>query len=170
MLSYRLNKAKATAGCETILWRDDAKEVVHEIRSMTQGRGADVCGEAVGFDPDRTLMDKVKALVKVEKGSIKVWEACMSALRRGGIVSVLGVYPTTYDKFPLGQFFGKGIILKGGQASAHKYIDQLWRYMEAGQVKLEDVITHRLPLSEIAHGCKIFHEKHEDCVKVVLTP
>ncbi len=100
-LQYRLEKAKATADCETILW-DNAKDVVEEIRSMTQGRGADVCVEAVGFEPDRSILDKAKAVINFEKGSPKVLEACMSAVRRGGIVSVLGAYPTTYDNFPIG--------------------------------------------------------------------
>ena len=94
----------------------------------------------------------------------------MSAVRRGGIVSVLGVYPTTYDNFPVGQFFDKGIIMKGGQAPAHKHIDKLLSYVKEGKVKLDDIITHRLPLSEIAHGYSIFKKKEEDCVKVVLDP
>jgi len=81
---------------------------------MTKGRGTDVCVEAVGFEPDRNLLDCAKAVVNLEKGSPKVLEACMSAVRRGDIVSVLGVYPTTYHNFPIGQFFDKGIILKGG--------------------------------------------------------
>jgi threonine dehydrogenase-like Zn-dependent dehydrogenase len=169
-LQYRLDKAREAAGSETILWNDGAKEVVEQIRDMTEGRGADVCVEAVGFEPDRNLMDRAKAVINFEKGSPKVLEACMSAVRRGGIVSVLGVYPTTYDNFPIGQFFDKGIILKGGQAPAHKHIDVLLNYVKAGKVKLDDIITHRLPLSEIAHGYSIFKKREEDCVKVVLNP
>src|SRR6476620_10540303 len=167
-LQYRLDKAKATAQCETILWDDGAKDVVEQIRAMTQGRGADVCIDAVGFEPDRNILDRAKAVINFEKGSVKVLEACMSAVRRGGIVSVLGVYPYLYDNFPVGQFFDKGIILKGGQAPAHKYIDTLLDYVAAGKVKLNDVITHRLPLSEIAHGYDIFKNKQDGCVKVVL--
>jgi len=169
-LQYRLDKAKLAANCETILWNDGAKEVVEQIRAMTEGRGADVCVEAVGFEPERSLLDRAKAVVNFEKGSIKVLEACMSAVRRGGIVSVLGVYPTTYDNFPLGQFFDKGIIMKGGQAPAHKHIDQLLQWVVEGKVKLDDIITHRLPLSEVAHGYSIFKKKEEDCVKVVMDP
>jgi len=169
-LQYRLDKARQAANCETILWEDGAKEVVEQIRAMTGGRGADVCIEAVGFEPDRNLLDRAKSVVNFEKGSTKVLEACMSAVRRGGIVSVLGVYPTHYDNFPIGQFFDKGLIIKGGQAPAHKYIDQLLDYVKEGKVKLDDIITHRLPLSEIAHGYKIFKEREDDCVKVVLTP
>lgn len=169
-LQYRLDKAKQTANCETILWEDGAKEVVEQIRAMSNGRGADVCIEAVGFEPARNVLEKAKAVVNFESGSVKVLEACMSAVRRSGIVSVLGVYPTTYDNFPVGQFFDKGIILKGGQAPAHKHIDKLLQYVAEGKVKLDDIITHRLPLSQIAHGYDIFKKKEDGCVKVVLDP
>lgn len=169
-VKYRLDKAKATAKCDVIQWTDTAKEVVEQIRTMTNGRGADVCVEAVGFEPDRNLLDRAKAVIHLEKGSPKVLEACMSAVRRGGRISVLGVYPTTYDNFPLGQFFDKGIIMQGGQAPAHKHIDTLLKYVVEGKVKLDDIITHRLPLTEVAHAYKIFKDKEEDCVKVVLDP
>ena len=169
-LQYRLDKAKETANCETILWEDGAKEVVEQIRATTRGRGADVCVEAVGFEPDRNILDRARAVINFEKGSVKVLEACMSAVRRGGTVSVLGVYPTTYDNFPIGQFFDKGIILKGGQAPAHKHIDKLLDFVVNGKVKLNDIITHRLPLTEISHGYDIFKKKEDGCVKVVLDP
>jgi threonine dehydrogenase-like Zn-dependent dehydrogenase len=168
-LAYRLEKAKMISNCETILW-EDPKDVIEQIRAMSQGRGADVCIDAVGFEPDRNILDRAKAVVNFEKGSIKVVEACMSAVRRGGTVSVLGVYPTTYDNFPLGQFFDKGIILKGGQAPAHKYIDELLGFVEQGKVKLDDIISHRLPLTQISHGYEIFKKKEDNCVKVVLDP
>jgi len=169
-LQYRLEKAAAAAGGIMIKWEDAAKEVVEQVRAETAGRGADVCIDAVGFEPDRSFGDKAKAFLNMEKGSPKVLEACMSAVRRGGIVSVLGVYPTTYDNFPIGQFFDKGIILKGGQAPAQKHIDKLLGYVSEGKVKLNDIITHRLPLSEISHAYSIFHKKEDDCVKVVLDP
>jgi len=169
-VQYRLDKAKTTTGAETILWDDGAKDVVEQVRAMTNGRGADVVVDAVGFEPDRSLLDRAKAVVNLEKGSVKVLEACMSAVRRGGIVSVLGVYPYLYDNFPVGQFFDKGIIMKGGQAPAHKHIDKLLEYVVSGKVKLDDIITHRLPLSEIAHAYDIFKKKEDGCVKVVLDP
>jgi len=169
-LQYRLDKAKTAANCETILWDDGAKEVVEQVRAMTNGRGADLCVDAVGFEPDRSILDRAKAVVNLEKGSVKVLEACMSAVRRAGIVSVLGVYPTTYDNFPVGQFFDKGITLRGGQAPAQKHIDKLLKYVVEGKVKLDDVITHRLPLTEISHAYSIFKKKEDNCVKVVLDP
>ena len=169
-VKYRLDKATEAAVCETILWEGDGKNVIDFIRSRTNNRGADVCVDAVGFEPERNFLDRAKAVVNMEKGSTKVLEACMSAVRRGGIVSVLGVYPMPYDNFPVGQFFDKGIILKGGQAPAHKHIDKLLTYVEEGKVKLDDIITHRLPLSQIAHAYDIFKNKEDNCVKVVLDP
>lgn len=169
-LAYRLEKAKSAAGCDTILWKDGAKEVVEQIRELTNGKGADVCVDAVGFEPDRNVLDRAKAVVNFEKGSPKVLETCMSAVRRGGIVSVLGVYPSTYDNFPIHQFFDKGITIRGGQAPVHAYIDKLLKYVIEGRVKLDDIITHRLSLTEVAHAYKIFKDKEEDCVKVVLDP
>ena len=169
-VQYRLNKAKAAANSETILWEGSGKNVIDFIRSITGNRGADVCIEVVGFEPDRNVIDRVKSTINLEKGSVKVLEACMSAVRRGGVVSVLGVYPTTYDNFPIGQFFDKGIILKGGQAPAHKHIDKLMNYVIEGKVKLDDIITHRLPLSKVEHAYSIFKNKEEGCVKVILDP
>ena len=112
------------------------------IRSITENRGADLCVEAVGFEPDRNVLDRAKAVVNLEKGSPKVLEACMSAVRRSGIVSVLGVYPTTYDNFPVGQFFDKGITLKGGQAPAHKHIDKLLEYVREGKSETWMISLH----------------------------
>lgn len=169
-VQYRLDKAKAVAHCDTVLWEEDGKNVVDFIRSITNNRGADVAVDAVGFEPDRNFLDKAKAVINFEKGSPKVLEACMSAVRRGGTVSVLGVYPTSYDNFPIGQFFDKGLIIKGGQAPAQKHIDTLLKFVEEGKVKLDDIITHRLSLSEVSHAYHIFKNKEEDCVKVVMDP
>ena len=169
-LPYRLEMARKAARCETLLWEGDGKNVIEQIRDMTQGRGADVCVEAVGFEPERSLIDRAKAVINFEKGSVKVLEACMSAVRRGGIVSVLGVYPMPYDNFPVGQFFDKGITLRGGQAPVHKYIDELMSFVAEGRVQLDDIITHRLPLTEISRGYELFNKKEDNCVKVVLDP
>ncbi|NCI49386.1 glutathione-dependent formaldehyde dehydrogenase [Sediminibacterium roseum] len=169
-LQYRLDKAAAAAGVDTVLWEDDGKNAIEYIRSKTNNRGADLCVEAVGFEPDRTFFDKAKAVINMESGSTKVLEACISAVRRNGTLSILGVYPTPYDNFPVGQIFDKGITIKCGQAPVHKYIDTLLDHVQSGRVRLDDVITHRLPLSEIAKGYDIFKKKEDNCVKVVLDP
>jgi threonine dehydrogenase-like Zn-dependent dehydrogenase len=168
-LQYRLDQLAKLTGCETILWKD-AEKTVEQIRDMTDGRSADVCIDAVGFEPDRDFIDKAKAVINFEKGSVKVLEACMSGAKRGGYVSILGVYPMDYDNFKVGQLFDKGLTIKAGQAPVHPIIDKLLNYVETGQVKLDNIITHRLALDEVAKGYEIFHKKEDSCVKVVLDP
>ena len=88
--------------------------MVDEIRSISKGYDADVCVKAVGFEPDRDLPNRARSVVNLDKGSPKVLLVCMSAARRGGYVFVPGVYATPFDTFPVGQFFDKGITLRGG--------------------------------------------------------
>ncbi len=166
---YRLDMAKKTANSETILWESE-DQVVEIIRSMTEGRGADVCIDAVGMEADRSLLEKAKAVINFEKGTTKVLETCLRAVRRAGIVSVVGVYGAPYDNFPLGRWFDKGVTLMGTQAPVQIYIDHLMNLVQTGQVTLHDIITHTLPLSEAAHGYEIFKKKEDNCVKVVLKP
>jgi S-(hydroxymethyl)glutathione dehydrogenase / alcohol dehydrogenase len=145
-------------------------DVVAAIREMTDGRGADVCVDAVGFEPERTFMDKVKATVNFEKGSIKVLDMAFRAVRRSGTVSIVGVYGSPYDNFPLHRIFDKGITIRQGQAPVLNYIDTLIDLVRNGKVVLDDIISHRLPLSEAARGYEMFQKKEDDCVKVVLKP
>ena len=165
---YRLTVARETAKSETI----NAQNVdpIEAIREKTGGRGADICVDAVGMEADRNIADKLKNVWHAEIGSIQALKNCISAVRRGGFVSVVGVYGIPYDAFPLGQIFDKGIRMAFGQALVQRYIDKLMKYLEAGKIKLDDMITHRLPLSDAPRGYEIFSEKKEGCVKVVLTP
>jgi S-(hydroxymethyl)glutathione dehydrogenase / alcohol dehydrogenase len=164
---YRLAKARNAADSETI----NAQEVdpIKVIRELTDGRGADVCVDAVGMEADRNIADKLGNIWRAEIGSTKVLENCISAVRRGGFVSVVGVYGIPY-KFPLGQVFDKGIKLAFGQAPVQKYIDELLTLIEQRKIKLNDIITHRLPLEKAPEAYEIFSEKKDDCVKVVLKP
>ncbi len=165
---YRLEMARRTTGATVINSRET--DPVEAIRSLTEGRGADVCIDAVGMEADRSLWDKVKNIAHLEAGSIAALRQCFSAVRRGGSVSILGVYGMSYDNFPLGQIFDKGLTVRSGQAPVHRYIDELITWLEEDRIKLEDIITHRLPLSKAAHAYEIFNEKKDGCVKVVLQP
>jgi alcohol dehydrogenase len=165
---YRLEMARKAANVETI----NAKEVdaVEVIREMTKGYGADVCVDAVGMEADRTVLEKAMNVIQMEKGSMKVLENCFDAVRRGGTVTVVGVYGTPYENFPLHQWFDKGIKLMGGQAWVHNYIDHLISLVQDGKVVLNDIITHKVPLSEASNMYNIFNKKEDNCVKVVLNP
>lgn len=94
----------------------------------------------------------------------------VSAVRRGGVISVLGVYGTSYDNFPWGQIFDKGLHLHTGQAPVHRYIDRLLQMIVDGTIVAEDIITHTMPLDDAPQAYTIFNEKADGCVKVVLKP
>lgn len=167
-LDYRLERAKAVNKVDTL--NPHKVDVVEAIREMTGGRGADVCVDAVGFEPERNILDKMKSTINFQKGSIKVMEACFKAVRRSGTVSIVGVYGSPYDNFPVHRMFDKGITIKQGQAPVLNYIDHLIDLVTQEKVVLDDIISHNLPLSDVAHAYKIFDEKQDDCVKVILKP
>jgi threonine dehydrogenase-like Zn-dependent dehydrogenase len=168
---YRLEAARRTARAETLNAAElKDTEVVQAIRDMTEGRGADICVDAVGLEADRTLLDKLSNVVHAQAGSIKALKTAISAVRRGGWVTVVGVYGMPYDNFPLGQIFDKGIKMRFGQSTPQRDIDELLTWVEQGKIQLDDIITHRLSLAEAPHAYNIFNKKEDDCVKVVLKP
>ncbi|MBC7538232.1 MAG: glutathione-dependent formaldehyde dehydrogenase [Bacteriovorax sp.] len=168
VLQYRLDKAHEVCCSEVI--NNSEGDAPDKIIEMTNGRGADVCIDAVGLEADRRFIDKVSAVIHMQRGTMKVVADCMTAVRRGGHVSIMGVYGTTYDNFPLGQWFDKGITIRAGQAPVHNYIDLLMDHVVAGRIKTNDIISHRLPLKDVSHAYKIFNNHEDNCVKVVLTP
>jgi S-(hydroxymethyl)glutathione dehydrogenase / alcohol dehydrogenase len=165
---YRLAMAKRAANVETINYNDG--DAVEKIRQMTGGYGADVCVDAVGMEADRGVWTKALNVIQGEIGTMRVLERCLDAVRRGGVVTVLGVYGSPYDNFPLHQWFDKGIQIKGGQAPVHNYIDHLIELVSSGKVVLDDIITHKVPLTDAAKMYDIFNNKEDNCVKVVLKP
>lgn len=167
-LDYRLEIAKKSGKAEVINFKK--ADPIELIREMTQGRGVDIAIDAVGMEADRNLLEKAAQFVHLEAGTINALKMCVSAVRRGGFVSVLGVYGTTYDNFPYGQIFDKGITIKGGQAMAHETIDTLMKYVVEKKVVLDDIVTHTLPLDRAAEAYHIFNSKEDNCMKVILKP
>ncbi|MDQ3279415.1 MAG: zinc-binding dehydrogenase, partial [Bacteroidota bacterium] len=165
---YRLNRAKQVNKVEVLNGNDE--DLMEKIYAMTEGRGADVCVDAVGLEASRSVGEKLKAVVNLEKGTPKIMENCFKAVRRGGHVSVIGVYGTPFDNFPIHRIFDKALHLHFGQAPVQKYIDELFDLTLNGKVVLDDIISHRLPLSDAARGYDMFKKKEDNCVKVVLKP
>lgn len=165
---YRLKMAAEVAGADTFNIAD--VDAIEGIRQLTGGRGADVCIEAVGLEVDRSIGQKILNVLRLQRGSITAVELAFRAVRRGGRVSILGVYATDYDNFPLGQMLDKAISVFTGQAPVHTHIDQLLEFIEKGEIKTDDIITHRLPLDQAPHAYEIFNKKQDGCVKVVLQP
>jgi S-(hydroxymethyl)glutathione dehydrogenase / alcohol dehydrogenase len=167
-LEYRLEKARTVNKVDTINSEDD--DLMDKIYEMTNGRGADVAIDAVGMEANRTLLEKARAVFNAEKGTAKVLDLCTEAVRRSGTVAVVGVYGSPYDNFPIHRIFDKGLIMQFGQAQAHLYIDQCFEMVRSGKVVLDDIITHRLPLSQASEAYDMFKNEKDDCVKVVLKP
>jgi len=126
--------------------------------------------DAVGMEAHHGLFDKLKNVAHVEVGSLNGLRMCIDAVRRGGTISILGVYGVPYDNFPLGQLFDKGVRLAMGQAPVHVIIDELMGHIRDGRLRADDVISHRIPLSRVAEAYDIFNKKEDGCVKVVLQP
>jgi alcohol dehydrogenase len=168
---YRLEMARQVANAETI--DVDDEDPVDRVLALTQGYGADVCVDAVGMEAeaDTGIIERVVDIaVKHQGGSLEVLDRCMTSVKRGGFVSVVGVYTTDYDNFPFGQMFDKGVSMWGGQSLPHNYMDELLQLIIDGKLRTDDIITHVMPLDEARHGYDIFNKKEDNCVKVILKP
>ena len=164
----------ATAGrAETINF--DKQDVSEQLTTMTQGRGPDRCIDAVGCEAHETggvdaVLDKVKATLMQATDRAHALRQAIFNCRKGGTVSVPGVYVGMIDKLPFGSVVNKGLTIKSGQTHVQRYSQSLLEKIEAGQIDPSFVITHRLPLEEAPAAYKTFRDKEDGCIKVVLKP
>jgi threonine dehydrogenase-like Zn-dependent dehydrogenase len=165
---YRLERARGAGKAEIIDMTPG--DYVEQLRAMTGGRGPDVCIDAVGMEAHHTILEKASNVLHAQVGSINAVRDCLRAVRRGGMISVVGVYGIPYDNFPWGQMFEKGVRVQLGQAPVHAYIDELVNAVVEGKVRLDDVISHRVPLEKAGDAYEVFNSKKDGCVKVVLKP
>lgn len=164
---YRLAMAARSANAQALNLHEG--DVIEKIRAATGGRGVDIAIDAVGMEADETKLGRLGQMLKGEAGNIHALELAIRAARRGGHVSVVGVYGTKY-KFPLGQLMDKGLRMKASQAPVHVYIDELMDHVQSGRLVINDIITHVMPLKDAPLGYEIFNAKKDGCVKVVLKP
>lgn len=162
----------AAAKAEIINYEEmDAGEAVTE---MTGGRGPDACIDAVGMEAHGTgldaLYDKAKQAVRLESDRPTALRQVILACRKGGTVSIPGVYGGFVDKVPLGAAFNKGLTMKMGQTHVHRYLRPLLDRVQKGEIDPSFVITHRMKLDEAPQAYEIFKQKKDNCIKVVLKP
>jgi threonine dehydrogenase-like Zn-dependent dehydrogenase len=168
--AYRLAYAQRTYGVIPINFDED-DDPADTIISQTPGnRGVDGVIDAVGFEAKGSTTETVLATLKLEGSSGKALRQCIAAVRRGGTVSVPGVYTGFIHGFLFGDAFDKGLIFKMGQTHVQRYLPELLGYIETGRLQPDAIISHRLSLEQAAEGYKIFDKKQEDCRKVILTP
>jgi threonine dehydrogenase-like Zn-dependent dehydrogenase len=169
----RLLLAQTWGRAETIDY-EQVDSVLDVLNDMTGGFGPDSCLDAVGMEAHGTTIDakidKTKQNLKLTFDRAHVLREAIMACRKGGTVSLAGVYGGFVDKVPMGAAMNKGLTFKMGQTHMQKYMRPLLERVEKGEIDLSRVITHRLSLDDAPWGYRTFRDKQDECIKVVLKP
>ncbi len=167
----RLQMAR-DGGAETINYEE--ANVLEVLKELTGGRGPDACIDAVGMEGHAQgihfLYDRVKHAARIETDRPYALREAILACRKGGTVSIPGVYGGFIDKVPMGAAFNKGLTFKMGQTHVQKYMQPLLKLIEQGKIDPSFVITHEVPLEQAPEMYQTFRDKKDGCIKVVLKP
>jgi threonine dehydrogenase-like Zn-dependent dehydrogenase len=168
----RLRMAARLGRVETIDF--EAEDVFDRLKQLTAGRGPDSCIEAVGLEAHGSTLDayydraKTAAFLATDRPT--ALRQAIHACRKGGTVSIPGVYGGFLDKMPFGAAFGKGLTFKMGQTHVMKYLRPLLDRIDRGEIDPSFVVTHRLPIDQAAEAYRTFRDNKDECIKVVLKP
>ncbi|XQU71505.1 S-(Hydroxymethyl)glutathione dehydrogenase / alcohol dehydrogenase [Cupriavidus sp. H18C1] len=151
------------------------QSVLEALNEITQGKGPDKCIDAVGLEAHATrsldsIYDRVKQAVMLETDRPHVLREMIYVCRPGGIVSIPGVYGGLVDKIPMGALMNKGLTIRTGQTHVNRWTDDLLQRIIDGQIDPTFVISHRVTLAEGPSMYETFRDKHDGCIKVVMTP
>jgi threonine dehydrogenase-like Zn-dependent dehydrogenase len=162
----------AKGGAEVINLSE--QPVFDTLKTLTGGRGPDACIDAVGLEAHGATLDayidKMKTAAYLATDRPSALRQAIHSCRKGGIVSIPGVYGGFLDKIPFGAAFQKGLTFKMGQTHVMRYMQPLLDLIERGLIDPSFVITHRLPLDQAPAAYKTFRDKEDGCIKVVLKP
>ena len=168
----RLQLARDEGKAETLDFNDE--DIFEKLKEMTGGRGPDACIDAVGMEAHGTspdaIYDRVKAAMFLATDRPHALRQAINACRKGGTVSIPGVYGGFLDKLPFGAAFNKGLTLKMGQTHMHKYMRPLLERVQRGEIDPSFIITHRMRLADAPSGYETFKHRVDNCIKVVLKP
>lgn len=169
-VDYRLEFVKRFAQCEVVNFKEVGDVALH-IKKMTDWLGADVCIDAVGGDAAGSVAQTVTGrLLKFQAGAATVLHWCINSVRKGGNVSIVGVYGPTFNAVPIGNALNKGLTMRMNQASVKRHVPRLIEHIRAGHIDPKQIITHRIPLEEVSDAYHIFSSKLDNCIKPVLIP
>ncbi|MDY0908843.1 zinc-dependent alcohol dehydrogenase [Microbacterium sp. CFBP9034] len=169
-LDYRLEKARTFAFAETVDF-GQVDDIVRQLKLMTDGLGADAVIDAVGAEADGHVIQHItSAKLKLQGGSPVALNWAIDAVRKGGVVSVMGAYGPLFSAVKWGDAVNKGVTIRTNQAPVKRQWPRLWQHIRDGFITPSDLITHRIPLDEIAEGYHMFSSKLDDCIKTVVTP
>ena len=165
-------EAASAAGAETLNF--DEVDVLDALHEMTGNRGPDACMDVVGLEASghgaMYAYDRAKQMARIETDRPIVLRQAILACKKGGTVSIPGVYGGFVDKVPMGAYMNKALTMKTGQTHMMRYMRPLLERVQRGEIDPSFVISHRLPLSQAPDAYKMFRDKEDECVKVVLTP
>ncbi len=169
-LDYRLDFVRQFAQCEVVNLKEVDDMTVH-LKKMTDWLGPDVCIDCVGSEAVGSLLQRVTGLkLKLQAGAATVLHWAINSVRKGGVVSIVGVYGPTFNALPIGNAVNKGLTLRMNQASVKRHLPRLIEHIEAGRIEPRRIITHRIPLEAVADAYHIFSSKLDRCIKTVLIP
>ena len=151
-----------------------SEDVTERLTEMTAGRGPDACIDAVGLEAYGksvdALYDRFKTTVMLAMDRPTALRQAIQACRKGGTLSIPGVYGGLLDKIPIGAAFAKGLTQRMGQTHVHRYMQPLMALVAEGVIDPTFVITHILSLDDAPDAYELFKRKEDGCVKVVLKP
>jgi threonine dehydrogenase-like Zn-dependent dehydrogenase len=169
-LDYRLDFARRYNGVETVNFRQVGDVVTH-LQKMTDGRGADVCIDAVGCEAKGSLAQTIFGVkAKLFAGAATAINWSIAAARKGGNVVIIGVYGPPYNAVDIGTAMNKGLTLRMNQANCKRYMPHLLEHIRAGRIDAQGIITHRFPLEHAAEAYALFESRRDNCIKCVLVP
>jgi threonine dehydrogenase-like Zn-dependent dehydrogenase len=169
-VEYRLEFVKRYAQCEVVNFRE-VNDMAEHIKKMTDWMGADVCVDCVGGDAAGSIAQTLTGrLMKMQAGAATVLHWAINSVRKGGNVSIVGVYGPTFNMVPIGNALNKGITMRMNQASVKRHLPRLIEHIREGRLNPKEIITHRVPLEEVADAYHIFSSKLDNCIKTVLIP
>jgi threonine dehydrogenase-like Zn-dependent dehydrogenase len=169
-LDYRLAMAREFAFAETFNFTEH-DDIVLLMKRITDYLGADVVIDAVGAEADGNLTQHITAAkLKLQGGSPIALNWAIDGVRKGGTVSVMGAYGPIFSAVKFGDAMNKGLTLRMNQAPVKRQWPRLFEHIRSGYLKPSDIITHRIPLDEIAEGYHMFSAKLDDCIKTVVVP
>jgi threonine dehydrogenase-like Zn-dependent dehydrogenase len=169
-LEYRLEFARTYCPAEVYSFRE-LDDVVLFMKKTTDGLGADVCIDAVGNDASgNALQTFFGKKLKLEAGSAIALHWAINSVKKGGVVSIVGVYGPTGNMIPVGNIVNKGLTIRANQASVKRLVPRLIEHIKAGHLDPKGMITHRVPLEDISDAYHIFSAKLDGCIKPVLVP
>jgi threonine dehydrogenase-like Zn-dependent dehydrogenase len=169
---YRLQLARE-AGAEVINY-EQVDDLLQVLKDLTGNIGPDSCMDAVGMEAHYSgpmwMIDRGKQIMRMQVDRPQVLRECIMACRKGGTVSVPGVYGGFIDKVPMGAYVNKGLTMKTGQTHMMRYMKPLLDRIERGEIDPSFVVSHRVPIDKAPEMYQIFRDKQDHCTKVILDP